>query len=93
MDAEREKMKTMVDCGDAVDVSHYPQPQEWDGDYLLPNALERRINGHHAPEFCDLRNAQWVWWIGRHRKTGRLRASLSFKGAELNGEYEQLLQR
>ena len=97
--SEVQQMKDMVKAGKAIDVSVYPKPDGWGGDYLLPYSVVQQIdagyqaNGAgHNPDFCDLRAGQWIWWIGRHHKTGQVRASLSFT-SELNNEYKQLFQR
>lgn len=61
--------------GEALDVSGCKRTK--DGDYILPRRM-------HPPklrnqDYCDAKIVEWIWSIGRSKRTGEVIASLRSK--------------
>lgn len=77
-------MQDKLEAGEAVDLSGMERTSE--GDYMLN--FEPSVD----LDYCDYSIQQWVWSIGRHKKSGLICASLSTKYYK-NPEYQMIWLR
>jgi hypothetical protein len=70
--------------GEAVDVSGFNRTP--DGDYRLPDFAD-------GMDYCDARDEEWIWSIGRYRHNGVILASRSNKFYPSTAEVECLWLR
>lgn len=69
---ENKTMERNIMSGEALDLSEYPKTA--DGDVVLPEDVD--IEGK---DLCLASTEQWIWSVGRSKKTGQVLASTSSK--------------
>lgn len=76
-------MQHKVKKGEAIDLSRFPTTDK--GDFILPEVVEGK-------DYCDAQREEWIWSIGRHKKSGEIHASTSQKLA-FDNDYHLLWLR
>jgi hypothetical protein len=77
------RMKEHVASGRAIDLSKNGRTK--DGDYIITNFVD-------DSDYCDAEKEEWIWSIGRHKKTNQILASTSSKFYQ-NPDYDCLWLR